>query len=605
MTKNKDPHSILQSQLTENELTILVDSIRSITSNLDLDEVLKEIMRNALKVIPATDAGYLLLYDETTDRLLVKAPIGFTDNIYNFKVKMGESITGKVFEDGIGRFFNSTEELLSAMDDYHISKANHRTLTSSITYIQLPETLICVPISLEGKRIGVMATHQWQRKKVLNEHDMLLLQAFAEQAAIAIQNAQYFADANRRIIEITQLSSQLEERNSQLQKRYEVQETLTTLSLENKGIEAIIHAFNQMIDVPVTFFSNFENKFYPDAHDGSFDFCHLELKKIFSVNKKPIHYEAEDPSKVVYLYPIHNGFVFLGCFIIHVHGNISELDQIALEQGSSILTLELIKNQTVTEYFYKKTHEQFLALLHSPNNEQLETIAKEIGLDASLHWFISIFEIPNYTDLQILELKIHHLVLKLKKEIPTTTSMIYGLQNRVFLLAPLEKPDHFQFIHQKFQSLKSAWDARGNPSFRAGISATYKGLQSITQLYEEATKTLVYLASRNRSDVIRYEEIGLNRLFLNQPPEEIEQFINEVFLPLSSDNEQKTELEETLLTYFDTNRSATKTAKKLHIHINTLYQRLRKIEHLLQMDLNNNEDSLKIQLACHLRTTYL
>ena len=53
-------------------------------------------MRNALKVIPATDAGYLMLYDEGTERLLVKAPIGFNDNIYNFKVKPGESITGCV-----------------------------------------------------------------------------------------------------------------------------------------------------------------------------------------------------------------------------------------------------------------------------------------------------------------------------------------------------------------------------------------------------------------------------------------------------------------------------------------------------------------------------
>ncbi|MER2089534.1 MAG: helix-turn-helix domain-containing protein [Sporosarcina sp.] len=51
--------------------------------------------------------------------------------------------------------------------------------------------------------------------------------------------------------------------------------------------------------------------------------------------------------------------------------------------------------------------------------------------------------------------------------------------------------------------------------------------------------------------------------------------------------------------------SATKTAEKLHIHINTLYQRIRKIEHLLQLDLNDNEDSLKIHLACHLRSTYL
>ena len=124
-----------------------------------------------------------------------------------------------------------------------------------------------------------MTTHQWQRKKVLDEHDLLLLQAFAEQAAIAKQNAQYFAEANRRMIEITQLGSQLEERNSQLQKRHEVQETLTTISLENKGVEAIIHAFSQMIDAPLTFFNNIEDKFYTHGFDDSFDFDPLELTK--------------------------------------------------------------------------------------------------------------------------------------------------------------------------------------------------------------------------------------------------------------------------------------------------------------------------------------
>ena len=62
----------------------------------------------------------------------------------------------------------------------------------------LPEAkLICVPISIENKRIGIMITHQWHRKKMLDEHDLLLLQVFAEQAAIAIQNAQYFSEANQ------------------------------------------------------------------------------------------------------------------------------------------------------------------------------------------------------------------------------------------------------------------------------------------------------------------------------------------------------------------------------------------------------------------------
>ena len=603
MKTDKTTNPLLQGKLRDVELTVLVDSIRSITSSLDLDEVLGEIMRNALKVIPATDAGYLMLYDVGTERLLVKAPLGFNDNIYNFKVKPGESITGTVFEDGLGLIFNSKEEILKAMDYHHVSKSNFHHIISSAN---IPEALICVPISIEDKRIGIMITHQWHRKKVLDEHDLLLLQAFAEQAAIAIQNAQYFTEANNRIEKITQLSAQLEERNIQLQKRHKVHETLTTISLENKGLEAIVHEFNLMLNSPVTFFNVIEDKFYLHDPNEIPNFDQFELKKIFLTRRKPIHLKANHPSvKTYYIYPVYNGPVFLGCFLIHVTEEISESDRIALEQGSSILALELIKNQTVTEYFYKKTHEQFLALLNAKNDDHLETLAKEFGLNASTYWFMAIFEIPNYTDLQLLEIKIHHLVLKLKNELPKTETMIYGLQNRVIFFASITESSHFKIFQQKFDVVKEEWDAKDQHSFRAGISSTYKGLHAIKKIYEEANKTLTYLTSRNRLDIIRYENIGLNKLFLNQSPREIQQFIDEVFLPLSYPHEKKSELEETLLTYFESNRSATKTAEKLHIHINTLYQRIRKIEHVLQLDLNDNEDSLKIHLACHLRSTYV
>ncbi|WP_073158445.1 helix-turn-helix domain-containing protein [Seinonella peptonophila] len=39
----------------------------------------------------------------------------------------------------------------------------------------------------------------------------------------------------------------------------------------------------------------------------------------------------------------------------------------------------------------------------------------------------------------------------------------------------------------------------------------------------------------------------------------------------------------TTITYIQSNRSAMKATQKLHIHVNTLYQRLNKIEQILQL----------------------
>ncbi|PJN90457.1 PucR family transcriptional regulator [Bacillus sp. mrc49] len=60
-------------------------------------------------------------------------------------------------------------------------------------------------------------------------------------------------------------------------------------------------------------------------------------------------------------------------------------------------------------------------------------------------------------------------------------------------------------------------------------------------------------------------------------------------------------LEETLLAYIHNDRSASITAKQLHIHVNTLYQRIKKIEEKLNVSLSTPDDLLKIQLACFLK----
>ncbi|MCM3586755.1 helix-turn-helix domain-containing protein [Mesobacillus maritimus] len=105
--------------------------------------------------------------------------------------------------------------------------------------------------------------------------------------------------------------------------------------------------------------------------------------------------------------------------------------------------------------------------------------------------------------------------------------------------------------------------------------------------------------------MIDYAEIGINRLFINHSQEELEQFIEEIFSPLNAPKFKHSELELTLTTYINNNRSATTTAETLHIHINTLYQRLKRIEDILDISLQDSEALLKIQLACHLRSTYI
>ncbi|UTR08766.1 helix-turn-helix domain-containing protein [Evansella sp. LMS18] len=584
----------------ENELYNLVNSFHSITSSLDIDVVLEKIIRNALKVIPAAEAGLLFLYDEKDKLLTPRAPLGFNDSIYNVRFKVGESITGKVFEDGGGRIFNSKEKVYEEMAKYNISPENFDYITAG----KSPEAAMCVPISLDDRRIGVMIIHQWVQRKVFVNHDLQLLQGFAEQAAIAIQNAEYYKEANKRLEEVTELSNQLQEKNLELQNRHEVHQALIQISLQNKGVEKIVQELNRMIGPSLSFFNSLENKYYSSRRRPPL-FSFFEMKMIFLRKRNPLHVCVYDGSSICYfLYPIFNGSAFLGCFIIDTDEPLLKADRMTLEQGVSVLTLELINKQSLTEIFYKKNHEQFQNLLDYKDNENLILQANELGINPAAHCFIGVFEVPVYTDLQQLEIEIHQLVSKIKKELMLSESLIYGFHNKVILLVSSIRPEDLTQSQTTIRYIRQEYQTMDNSLFRGGFSRTYKGIENIKKCYDEANKTLAYLTERNKSDIICYEDIGLNRLFINQSPQEIEQFVHDVLSPLQADNDRNKDLEETLLTYIEYNRSAGKTAAELHIHINTLYQRLKRIEEILQVDFQKKEDILKVQLACHLKATY-
>ncbi len=591
-------------QLKTQEMTTMVDSIRSVTSSLHLDRVLENIIRNALKVIPAADAGYLMLYDPDKERLVSKAPVGFNDLIYHFSVEVGEAITGKVFQDGKGRIFNSRQELYAEMHTNHISDKNLSFINRSSKYT---EGAICVPISIEEERIGVMIIHQWKIKRKLTEHDLNLLQGFAGQAAIAIQNAQFHTETNDSLQEITALSKKLSKKNAQLEKRQEVHEILMNISIRNRGIKVLVHELQKMMNRTVVFFNGLENTFYsPDPCEHS-HFSMFELKTIFSNRRQASHVKVfGELEEMFYLYPIYNGGVFLGCLIIQINGSLSKSDQITLEQGSSVLALELVKRQTISTIYNRKMYEKFQELLTNEDPSHLRKLGKEFDLNPSSYWMISILEIPKHAvDIQYLDIIIYQLISKVNTEFPSLEKLIYGFYNKIFLLISLPVPADLKHITYKLNVIKEDWERSGNPIFRGGISNAYMGLESIKKCYEEAEKILDYLDQRASTGIIQYEDIGLNRLFLKQSTEEIEQFINETLSPLTTATEKNKELEETLLTYIELNRSASKTADHLHIHINTLYQRINKIEDLLKIDLRDNGDLLEIQLACHLKKSQL
>lgn len=159
------------------------------------------------------------------------------------------------------------------------------------------------------------------------------------------------------------------------------------------------------------------------------------------------------------------------------------------------------------------------------------------------------------------------------------------------------------FTRNIFEASKK-WQLQHKPLFRCAISKQYQTLQTVSALFEEALQTLRFLHVRDEWTITSYDKIGLNQLVLQIPPQDLANFIHEQIGELIVQS-NKSHLYETLLAYFKFNRSIQQTAQHLHIHTNTLYQRLNRIEQMLNVSLQLQEEALKIQLACYLKENYL
>ncbi|QKE75648.1 GAF domain-containing protein [Arthrobacter citreus] len=564
-----------------------LEGLHSLTSMLKLEELLHNIMNNTLIAIPAIDRGFLMLYDTNLQKLIPKASIGLSQSIYDFKTNVGEGIGGKVFQDGIGRIF-SPEQGLEAISN--IQPNNMKSLKDSMeSEGETKITSMAVPVSMNNDKLGVMIVHQINKKRKLTKDDLRRLQGFADQAAIAITNARLF--------------SELRESNEYLLKRNQIHEIFTKLLLKDSDLIMVAKTVEQMINLPVSLFDMTKNDWYPHYTPLSKMLKNTDLIK--GGENHVNSWTATINEISVYFYPIVNDGVLIGYFVVELRGSLGPLDTVVLEQGSALVALKMVNKYSMTDLYYKQCYEFFNDLLQYKEIKLLDSKSRDFGLNPEKPIFVSIIKVNgNALSIKKRETYLRMLIAALHKEFETNECLMFGFQDKVTIIMNASNSSKQELLIKKLKNMIQLWTKQHSPNLSGGIGRLYQGLEHVAKSNEEAIKSLTYLSNRGTIGIISYESIGINRLFLNQQNEDIQQFIQDVFAPLQTPKSKASELELTLRTFIATNRSISDTAKRLHIHQNTLYYRIRKIEETLIVDLNDSNVWLKLLLACHLSETY-
>jgi len=179
--KKKILEKNLQKKITQ--LSALYEVGKSIASTLQLDQVLKLITRKAARIINASSCTLRLL-DDLRGTLVLKASYGLNDSShFNVKrvLRVGESIAGRAVKEARPYVINDLrkEKLYK-----YPNIARQKKLRSLLT----------VPLILKNSIVGVISVYNKKIGKYTDE-DVQLLSMFGSQAAIAIENARLYKQA--------------------------------------------------------------------------------------------------------------------------------------------------------------------------------------------------------------------------------------------------------------------------------------------------------------------------------------------------------------------------------------------------------------------------
>lgn len=164
------------SQRRAAETALLNDVARTLSSTLNLEEVLTRIMEQVEAVLNV-EAGSLLLTDPATGELVFQIALGDkAAEVKPFRIPRGEGIAGEVALTG--------KPLMVA--NAHLDKRHFKKLDQTTKF--LTRNILCVPLVLYDQIIGVLEVMN-KRNGNFTQTDLDLLSAIASYAAIAIQNA--------------------------------------------------------------------------------------------------------------------------------------------------------------------------------------------------------------------------------------------------------------------------------------------------------------------------------------------------------------------------------------------------------------------------------
>jgi sugar diacid utilization regulator len=588
----------------EANLQALYETAGELSSNLELETVLRAIANRA-RVLLQAPISHVMLADANAAEIAMRVSDGTTRPGFDtLRLKLGLGLGGRVAER-LTPFYTS--------DYLNDTRFGHDAAVDMEVRAEGIRSIIGVPMAAGGAFIGVLFVAD-RVVRTFTDADVDVLSSLAHHAAIALRGAELYDRATTAVANLERINRVVQLQNRSLERAAALHRRLSQAMLAGQGLREIVGLFADFMQADVVVLDH-RHRVLAQAGQPVDDLAARlsadGLEHVMAgrpdVREAMRTVEDREPavlgalagadSEVRLILPVAARDEVLGSIWVAVRPDALADDRPLVEQAARVIALDLLKDRAIAEVERRAGRELLDALLaENPNLEGgLERRASDLGVDLA---------IPHRV-----------LAVGLDRRAPDRGPKV-ACATREELVAALRRQPWCPFVAEygtvvvglvpateqyPAESLRPIVEGFGNrvTRARAVISAPCATVDEYRPQFIASRRLLELLGDHDGSSVVDLDEAWvLALLFRGGGEAELRRFIEARLGPLlDHDEEHGLGLVPTLEAYLEADRSPTRTAGVLHVHVNTVYYRVERLKAILGEGFAEPRRALDLQVA--------
>lgn len=559
----------------EAELSALFETAHDLAGLRDLDAVLQAIVQRARSLL-GTDVAYLSLNDPARGDTYMRVTEGsVAARFQQLRLGMGE---------GLGGLVAQTARPYVTDDYFRDGRFQHtRTIDTGVRDEGLV-AILGVPLMLGHHVIGVLFAAD-RRARLFEREQIALLGSFAALAAAAIDTANLLAETRSALADLERANEIIQDRSGVIERASDVHDRLAELVLRGGGVHDVAAAVSQVLD-------------------GTVEFTEAAAAPARALESSRAEGHAVRHGDD-WIAAVAAGGELLGALVLRGHPGLDPVDQRTLERAAMVTSLLLLARRSAAEAEQRVRGELLDDLLDARDRDPRLLRERAARLQADLdatHAVLAARLEGGAADADQEADARRRLWAAASHLAATRQGLAAARDGGTVLLLPLAPGDTATDLARR--TARHLGTAVHEP-VTVGASAPVERLtdrpDTVAAAYAEARRCLDTLRRLGRSgDGAAAEDLGFLGLLL-AGEQDIAGFVDRTIGQVVAYDERRgTELLRTLDAYFASGMSPARTKDDLHVHVNTVAQRLERIGRLLGGDWQSPARALEIQLALRL-----